>query len=518
MKRIRAVVHPGLIIAVVATPIPPRSVSGDGDQQQHSGRNPRRPFAQLRDSRGCNSDQDCAYKESKGKAVANQRAQSGKDGQEELLSIVRGDHVREVNALLYRVRCAPRRKGIVAYRVTCWHATAQPSPAMRLLPFLLAAEVLTLTAVAQDAASTPPAAAQQTPASPRPAARPSTSSPEIHPDRRVTFRLTAPGATEVAVAGQSIGKAALTKDDKGAWSVTVGPVEPGVWEYSLYVNGVQVIDPGNPDIKPQRSPRTSILHVRSEPPQPWDYQDLPHGTVHRHQFSSKSLDRMREFLVYTPPGYEVDSATRYPVLYLIHGFSDNQDSWSGHGKAHWILDSLIAQGKIAPMIVVMPDGHPVPPGGGPREDYWKSNSEAFEHELVKDIVPQVDRHYRTKAEPLNRAIAGLSMGGGHSMHTGIRHLDQFGWIGAFSAAVPEKDQVGEQFAKPEDLNQKLKLLWIACGKKDFLLERNRGFVGLLKEKGIQHQWLETEGDHSWPIWRGYLTEFTPLLFKDTAKN
>lgn len=386
---------------------------------------------------------------------------------------------------------------------------------MRLLPVLLAAEVLSLAAFAQDSAAPAAASTQPPPAAPR-AARPSNSSPEIHEDRKVTFRLTAPDATDVTVAGQSIGKNPLTKGEKGTWSVTVGPVEPGVWEYSLYVNGVQMIDPGNPDLKPQRSPRTSILHIPSDPPQPWDFQEIPHGTVHRHQFSSKSLARMREFLVYTPPGYEVETAARFPVLYLVHGFSDNQDSWSGHGKAHWILDSLIAQGKVTPMIVVMPDGHPVPPGSGPREEYWKSNSEAFEHELVKDVLPLVDRHYRTKPEAASRAVAGLSMGGGHSLHTGLRHLEQFGWIGAFSAAVPGKDQVAEQFAKPEDVNQKLKLLWIACGKKDFLLERNRQFIEHLKEKGIQHQWLETEGDHSWPVWRGYLAELSPLLFKDAA--
>ncbi|MGV3532334.1 MAG: esterase [Chthoniobacteraceae bacterium] len=387
---------------------------------------------------------------------------------------------------------------------------------MRLLPVLLAAEVLSLAAFAQESAAPAAASTQPPPAAPR-AARSSNSSPEIHEDRKVTFRLTAPDATEVTVAGQSIGRNPLTKGEKGVWSVTVGPVEPGVWEYSLYVNGVQMIDPGNPDLKPQPSPRTSILHIPSNPPQPWDFQQIPHGTLHRHQFSSSSLGRMREFLVYTPPGYELEQSARFPVLYLIHGFSDNQDSWSGHGKAHWILDSLIAQGKVTPMIVVMPDGHPVPPGGGPREDYWKSNSEAFEHELVKEIVPMIDRHYRTKAEAPARAVAGLSMGGGHSLHTGLRHLQSFGSIGAFSAAVPGKEQVAEQFAKPQEVNQQLKLLWIACGKKDFLLERNRQFISLLKEQGIQHQWLETEGDHSWPVWRDYLTQFTPLLFKEAAQ-
>lgn len=386
---------------------------------------------------------------------------------------------------------------------------------MRLLPLLAVAQALSLSAFAQQSASTPPVTAP--PQANRPAASPSSASPEIQPDRRVTFRLKAPQATEVIVSGQAIGKTPLTKDEGGIWSATVGPVEPGVWEYSLTVNGVQMIDPGNPAIKPQRSPRTSILHIPSAPLQPWDYQEVPHGSVHQHQYSSRTLERMREFLVYTPPGYEKDAAAQFPVLYLVHGFSDNHASWSGHGKAHWILDNLIAQGKIVPMVVVMPDGHPIAPESGPREEYWKGNTQAFERELTEEMLPLIEGLYRVKSDPGSRAIAGLSMGGGHSLYTGLRHLDSFAWIGAFSAGVPEKGQVADPLANAEAVNQKLKLLWIACGKNDFLIERNRDFVGHLAEKNIRHQWVETEGDHSWPVWRRYLAEFTPLLFKTAQK-
>ncbi|RYD60863.1 MAG: esterase family protein, partial [Verrucomicrobiaceae bacterium] len=282
------------------------------------------------------------------------------------------------------------------------------------------------------------------------------------------------------------------------------------------VNGVQMIDPGNPAIKPQRSPRTSILHIPATPPQPWDYQEVPHGTVHQHTYSSKTLERSREFFVYTPPGYERSGDKKYPVLYLVHGSGDNHAAWSGHGKAHWILDNLIAQGKAQPMIVVMPDGHPIAPGTGSREEYGRANSEAFEKELTGEILPLVEATYRVRSDAQGRALAGLSMGGGHTLHTGLRHLDAFAWLGAFSAGIPSGDRIASAISQPESVNQKLKLFWIACGKKDFLIPRNRELHDKLTEKGVRHTWLETEGDHSWPVWRNYLTEFAPLLFKDTA--
>lgn len=377
-----------------------------------------------------------------------------------------------------------------------------------LLPLLLSACGLALVASAQTSSSKPAP-------EPRPSSRPAPIlSPEIHADRRVTFRLKAPQATEVSISGQAVGKTAMTKDESGVWSATVGPVEPGVWEYSFVVSGVQMVDPGNPAIKPQRSPRTSILHIPDNPPQSWDYQNVPHGTVHQHTYSSEALGTMREFFVYTPPGYERDSATKFPVLYLVHGFGDNHAAWSAHGKAHWILDNLIAQGKATPMIVVMPDGHPIAPGGGSREEYGFANSKAFERELLEEILPFVESNYRVRKESAGRAIAGLSMGGGHSLHTGLRNIDTFASIGAFSAGVPGKDRTSEAFAKSEAINEKLNLFWIACGKDDFLIQRNRELHAQLTEKGIQHTWLETEGDHSWPVWRRYLTEFAPLLFKN----
>jgi enterochelin esterase family protein len=356
------------------------------------------------------------------------------------------------------------------------------------------------------------ASAQTTP--PTPTARPvPINSPEIKEDRHVTFRLKAPQGREVTVFGQGFARSPMTKDaTSGEWSATVGPVEPGVWEYSFNVDGIDMIDPANPAIKPQRQPKTSILHIPGTPPLVWDFQNVPHGTLHEHAFQSTVAQSVRRFHVYTPPGYERDSTGKFPVLYLVHGFGDNDASWSAHGKANWILDNLIAKGSAKPMIVVMPDGHPLAPGTGPRSEYGKANSEAFEAELVNEILPIIESTYRVRASADGRAIAGLSMGGGHSLHTGLRHADIFSAIGAFSAGVPSQESLTQAFNSADNLNEKLRLFWIACGKSDTLLDRNRKLDAQLTEKGIRHTWVESEGGHAWPVWRQYLAQFAPLLF------
>jgi len=340
--------------------------------------------------------------------------------------------------------------------------------------------------------------------------RVSTQSPEVAADRRVTFRLQAPKATEVVVSGQWGGQpAAMTKGEGDVWSVTVGPIEPGVWEYSFRVDGVQMIDPGNPAIKPMREPRTSILQIPGQPPLLWDFQDVPHGVVHSHTYFSKSLGKLRELAVYTPPSYGQKADERFPTLYLQHGSGDNQATWVVHGKAHWILDNLIAQGKARPMVVVMMDGH----AGDRSASGPGGNTGAFERDLLQDVMPFVEANYRVKTDAADRCIAGLSMGGGQSLTIGLNHLDRFAWVAGFSSSAPSQDAVAGFLNDPAVANQKLKLLWIACGKDDFLLKRNEEFVALLKGKGIQHEWRLTEGTHCWPVWRGYLAELAPKLFQ-----
>lgn len=336
-------------------------------------------------------------------------------------------------------------------------------------------------------------------------------SPETLADGRVTFRLRAPKAAQVDLNGQwPNGRAPLAKDSNGVWSVTVGPLEPGVWEYSFQVDGLGMIDPGNPQIKPMREPRTSILHLAGQPPRLHDFQDVPHGVVRAHTYRSKVLERLRELAVYTPPGYDQQPEAKYPVLYLQHGSGDNQATWTAHGKAHWILDNLLAQGKAKPMVVVMMDGHAAigDRGAGPQ-----NNTVLFERDLLEEVMPFIEKAYRVKNDPANRGIVGLSMGGGQSLTIGLNHLDRFAWVGGFSSSAPGREALANLLAKPEEANRQLKLLWVGCGKDDFLLKRNEEFIALLKEHNLRHTWHLSEGNHSWPVWRLYLAEFAPLLFQ-----
>ena len=336
-------------------------------------------------------------------------------------------------------------------------------------------------------------------------------SPELLSDGGVTFRFKASKANEVKVAGQFGPETAMTKDTQGVWSVTVPNVPAGVHEYRFVVDGLSVIDPQNSALKPQRWPGSSILHLPATPPAPWDLQDIPHGTVHEHTYKSKALGTWRRIVVYTPPGAE--KAGRLPVLYLSHGYSDNEATWTVHGKAHWIMDSLIASKQAVPMIIVMPDGHALLPGAAGFAEYGPANSAALCNELVQDIIPLVEATYKVTAKPRARAFAGLSMGGHHALTVALNHHDKFNWIGAFSSAPPPTNSVATGLSKADSVNRDLKLFWIACGRKDFLFQRNHEFDALLKEKGIRHEYVETEGDHSWPVWRRYLAEFAPKLFR-----
>ena len=341
---------------------------------------------------------------------------------------------------------------------------------------------------------------------------PNTRSPEIAADGQVTFRLLAPQAEAVAVQGQwPQGRVPLTKGSNGVWTATVGPVPAGVWEYSLTVDGLGMVDPGNPAVKPQREPRTSILHVPGNPPLIHDFRDVPHGVVRSHDYRSKSVGRVRPLSVYTPPGYDQKTRTKYPVLFLQHGMGDNQATWTTHGKAHWIIDNLIAEKKCVPMIVVMMDGHAfvgdATPGG------FGQNTALMERDLIEDVLPFVEANYRVKSGPEHRAICGLSMGGGHSLTIGLRHTDRFGYIGAFSAATPQPKDVAAALDDAQLTNKRLKLLWIAIGKDDFLLQMNTAFDAALKDKGLRYEYHLTDGDHSWPVWRRYLADFAPRLFQ-----
>ena len=334
-------------------------------------------------------------------------------------------------------------------------------------------------------------------------------SPIFETGGKVTFQIAAPEANDVSVSGQMIeGNLKMARNAEGLWSVSLESAAPGIYEYSFTVDGVKMIDPGNPTLKPMRSPQSSILHIPGD--QVFDFKDVPHGTVHYHGYQSAPIGRFREMQVYTPPGYETGDE-RYPVLVLQHGHSDGFATWVAHGKAHWILDNLIASGKTVPMIVLMLDGHPIPESYGDGRSV--ANTEELRRDLLEAALPMVEKLYRVKPGRENRAITGLSMGGLHSLSIGLNALDTFAWIGAFSAAVPEEGAINAALKDPAGTNEKLKLLWIACGKDDFLLGENEKLTALLEEKSVKYEWHLTEGTHSWPIWRGYLADFAPRLFR-----
>ena len=333
-------------------------------------------------------------------------------------------------------------------------------------------------------------------------------SPEVHPDRTVTFRARAPGATNVSVWGEWSGGSTpkpMMREERGVWSLTVGPLEPNLYGYGFVVDGFRAIDPLNAAVKPMHSPQTSTLDVPGDAPSLHDFQPVPHGTVRLHEYQSKSLGKLRRLRAYTPPGYD-DSRAKYPVLYLLHGSGDNQATWTEFGHAQFIMDNLLAQKKIKPMIVVMPDGHAVEAQQG------AANLEAFERDLLEDAMPFVEKSYRTKADREHRAIIGLSMGGGQSLTIGLNHLELFDWVGGMSSALSTNAALAAVVKDPKASTKKLKLLWFACGKSDRLLSNSQQFDAALTDLGIKHEFVQTEGSHEWPVWQGNLAQFAPLLF------
>lgn len=341
---------------------------------------------------------------------------------------------------------------------------------------------------------------------------------EVHADRTVTFTFKAPKAQAVAVSGDFGKGGAMIKDEAGTWSLTVGPLDPNIYSYKILVDVTPTLDPQSQGVKPERTGISNAFNVHGDTPALWDARTkIEHGQVHVDTYQSKSLDTSRPLRVYTPPGYRAAKDKHFPVLYLFHGSGDNEATWSDFGKADVILDNLIADGKAKPMIVVMPDGHTSPPvardAPGAAEARAK-NLGNFERDLLEDVMPFVEGKYRIEKGRKNRAIIGLSMGGNQSLIIGLNHLDLFAWVGGMSSAVREPDtQLAPFFASAATANDKLKLLWFAVGKEDFLLKDNQTLDAKLTEKQVTHTYIETPGAHAWPVWRRYLAEFAPLVFR-----
>ncbi|HOY57099.1 MAG TPA: alpha/beta hydrolase-fold protein [Verrucomicrobiota bacterium] len=414
------------------------------------------------------------------------------------------------------------------------------TPPNRHLSFLSLFLLAILPAAAQTPA--PPATAEGRPTRNFGFGPPPVQSPEVSADKRITFRLRAPNATNVVVRGITRQSLPMQKGTEGLWTATTEALQPDLYAYSFVVDGLSMVDPSNTRFRPShhRVAQSSVLVPGDMPWTP--LPNAPRGAVTRHIFQSKIANDERDFFVYTPPNYDPKRTQPYPVLILQHGLYDEANAWIEVGAANVILDTLINQGKAVPMIMVNPLGYGT--ANGPADIDREGMLPAYIRTLLEEVMPQVERQYNVSTEPKGRAIAGLSMGGGQAMLAGLNHLDKFAWLGSFSGAFnnwPETRPV-RSTATPglgaggggrgpgltlvearlpivfpnldAKANSQIKLLWIACGTSDGLIGVNRQFKAYLDSKGVNATFKEIpDMGHVWPLWRQNLADFAPLLFK-----
>jgi enterochelin esterase family protein len=376
----------------------------------------------------------------------------------------------------------------------------------------MAAPIWAMVLLPSDAAAQPPRGPQG----------PVVVSPEVKADRHVIFRILAPKAETVGLFTTDIPGGfqprPLKKGDKGIWELELGPVDAGTYRYVFNVDGVLVADSRNQEVSESNGNAWSVVYVPGS--DFMDTTDVPHGSVARVYYRSSTLGRTRRMHVYTPPGYEASSTEKYPVLYLLHGAGDSDDSWTSVGRANFILDQLIAAKKAKPMIIVMPAGHTGPFSfimATARSADMIGNSR-FEDDFLKDIMPYVEKNYRVLSDRPNRALAGLSMGGAQTLEIALTRPKEFSYIGVFSSGVvfgkvsdwesKHKDALSDATAR-----EGLKLIWFATGSGDFLIARSRETVELFKKNGFSPVFKETTGGHTWINWQKYFNELAPQLFR-----
>ena len=352
--------------------------------------------------------------------------------------------------------------------------------------------------------------------------------PRMNGDSSATFRIRADEAQKVKLL-MDLGQAKydMAKGEDGFWEVTTKPLLAGFHYYLVSIDGFESTDPGSRTYFAARK-EVSAIEVPAPEPEFFAAKDVPHGAIRAEWYFSKTTGDWRRIYVYTPPGYD-HTSDRYPVLYLQHGWGEDETGWSEQGHENFILDNLIASGRAKRMIVVNENGMtgitfvpappprpektpsaPPPPNAMKQEKYT-----LFDNIISKDLIPFIDSHFRTVPDRDHRALAGLSMGGGQAVRIGLNHLDMFSYLGAFSPALfitdTSKDYDGG-FADPAKLNQELHLLWIGVGSDDFLLTPVKGSHEALQKAGIKHVWVESSGAHVWTVWRKYLADFAPRIF------
>lgn len=353
-------------------------------------------------------------------------------------------------------------------------------------------------------------------------------SPEIHPDNSVTFRLMAPNANNVSVTGDFLtqGKQQMTKDANGVWSCTTDPLPSELYTYSFVVDGLAMNDPNNVYYRRDVASTLNVFLIGNGQADLYKVNDVPHGTVTKRWYASSENKMSRRITIYTPPGYENNNSS-YPVLYLLHGMGGDEEAWMTLGRASQILDNLIAAGKAEPMIMVMPNGN-VAQEAAPGESSMGFYKPQFQlphtmdgtyEKTFHEIIDFVDDNYRTIPDKTGRAIAGLSMGGFHTLHISRYYPNTFDYMGLFSAAIMPNEKVQSpvyQNIETTLLDQKnngYKLYWIAIGKDDFLYRANVDYRSKLDSMNFEYVYRESEGGHTWRNWRIYLAEFLPMLFK-----
>jgi enterochelin esterase-like enzyme len=353
-------------------------------------------------------------------------------------------------------------------------------------------------------------------------------SPQVKADKKVTFRYLAPNAKSVKLGAQfEKGPVAMTKDSSGIWSVTVGPVKPDIYPYSFNVDGITVMDPANVNMFPNERFKASLVDIPGDQPLIHSLQNVPHGRV-SYEYYSSIEGTTGIVVVYTPPGYEKNTSQKYPVFYLISGTTDTEETFYKVGHTNFILDNLIAAGKAKPMIIVMPYGNPaakiaeqkggVMPGDPTSRESTDAlnRSKMFETDLITNIIPYIDKNYRTINDRNSRAVGGFSRGGGQTLRAAFGNMDKFAWVCCYSAylSTPEMEKsyrsVYENAAKT---NKDLKLLWVSVGDEDFLYKQTVEFIDFLKAKNVNHKTLITSGGHTWMNVKHYVAETAPLLFR-----
>ena len=353
-------------------------------------------------------------------------------------------------------------------------------------------------------------------------------SPQVNKDNMVVFKYLAPNAKVVKLSGQFLKEAVvMDKDTQGIWSVTVGPVTPDIYPYSFQVDGINVMDPANVDYFPNERFKGSILNVPGDTPLNHAIKKVPHGSV-RYEYYHSVDGSIGTLVVYTPPMYDYNAALKYPVYYLISGTTDTEETFFKVGKVNFIMDNLIADGKVKPMIIVMPYGNPAAKiaeqkGQSKPTDIMNRDSEDavkrakfFETDLIENIIPYVDANYRTVVDRESRAIGGFSRGGGQTLRAAFNNMDKFAWVCSYASYVSPAE-MDQSFANitsdPAKTNAQLKLLWSGIGTDDFLYKGTTEFNNYLSDKKINVKTYETDGGHTWMNVKKYLNQTLPLLFK-----